>query len=174
MHKVQLAYNEKGQVLLEVLVAIVILAAVMGSTLITASPSYEFTQKGRQRLHAEELLNQELETARAVRSQSWNLMIPNTTTTPYYCPVYNPTGNPPSSYQGWNLQNGKCTTSSDGYTAWIVVNSMYRQDTNTLSNSSTYPVDSNMIAVTATITWSSFGTSYNVSQTIYLSNWRPF
>lgn len=174
MHKVQSVYNrictyQTGESIIEVLVAMAIIFTILAGSLEIATPSLEFAQAGRQKLHAQQLLNEELESARAVRNQGWSDLNPGT-----YYPVFNPTGNPPSSYAGWSLTAGTYTT-SDGYTESLTISIPYRHDPNTLlDTSSTDPQDPYMRKFVATVSWTSYGVNNSVSQSLYLSDWKPF
>ncbi len=143
----------KGQSLIELLVALGT-AAVLLPALLTAFVS---TREGRvqqnQRLQAVSILKEAEEAVRVVREKDWNIFAVNGT---YHPVISNPT---------WQLSTGPVTI--DGFTRAVVISDVFRNANGAIVTSGG-TLDPSTKKVTITVSWSSLYPS-SVVATLYLS-----
>jgi Tfp pilus assembly protein PilV len=162
----QLLHNNRGITLIEVFLSISLLVVLVTSSLDILFPAVREAEIGRQRLQASWLLQEQEEGVRQIRNENWELLTPGT-----YFVQYNPTASPPTLYQGWQLIPGAGV--KYGFTEQVVITIPDRVNENQLSNSSG-SADDNMRKIVASISWPSFGDTYSLAETSYISNWQPF
>lgn len=158
--------DSRGVVLLELFISISIMVILMTGSLSILFPALKSAEIGRQRLQAKWYAWDEEEAVRQVRSEAWANLTPGT-----YYPVYNAVANPPTTYQGWELNTGSGII--NGFTESITISVPYRVSATQLSNT-TGTLDNNMRMIVCSVSWTSFGRTYSQNLTEYLSNWKPF
>ncbi len=166
MKKLSILQNNRGVSIIEVFISISVLMILLTGSLSLIFPAVRSTEIAKQRLQAEGYLWEQEEAVRQVRNETWVDLTPGT----YYA-SYNPTSNPPSIYQGWQLFPGAGVR--NGFTVSMVISTPYRVNNQQLSDSSG-TIDNAMRKIIYTVSWVSFGTTYSMNLTSYLSDWQPF
>ncbi|MCL4392983.1 prepilin-type N-terminal cleavage/methylation domain-containing protein [Patescibacteria group bacterium] len=159
--------NNKGQILIELIIAVAIISIILSSTLIATHSILQSSTVSKQKLEAKYLLQQQIESMYAIVNSSWANLLPGE-----YHVYYNPTNNPPTETQGWKL--GVDTMAYNEYTEYITISNVYRVNSNQVTSNSTYPYDPNTKEVTATVTFKSFGNNYTYNESIYFTNWQQY
>ena len=159
--------NNKGQALLDLILAVMILGIVSVISLNLLSSLSKSIEIAKQKLEAKYLLQQEVESLYAIEYQSWSYLQNGE----YYL-SYNSVNNPPSQIQGWYLTAG--SQKYNEYTEYITISPAYRENANTVTTDSSYPNDTNTKEVTATVSFTSFGKTYTYSESEYFTNWQQF
>ena len=163
----QYTKNNKGQILIELIIAVAIISIILSSTLVATHSILESSTIAKQKLEAKYILQQQIESMYAIVNQSWANLVPGE----YYV-YYNPTNNPPNQTQGWKLSLGEATYNE--YTEYITISNVYRVNSNTLTSNTSYPYDPNTKEVTATVIFKSFGNTYTYNESIYFTNWQQY
>ena len=163
----QYTKTNKGQGLIELILAVTILAIITAISLSLVSSFSKSIEISKQKLEAKYLLQQEIESTYAIEYQSWAYLQNGQ----YYL-SYNPINNPPGQIQGWYLTAGEQTYNK--YTEYITISGVYRENGNTISTNSAYPNDPNTKEVTATVQFTSFGKTYLFNESEYFTNWQQY
>lgn len=146
-------YNEAGQMLVELILAIGIAAIILPALLTGLYASSQSKPQQQQRTQAVALLEQTEAAVRSIKNSSWSTFANDGT---YHATVVN---------NQWSLAANAQTV--NGLTQQIVVSDVYRNTSGAIVTSGgTYDPSTKQVAVT--ISWTS-PTSSNITSTFYLS-----
>lgn len=157
----------KGQSLIELLIAMGIVAILMPAFLIGFSATREGRAQQDQRIQAIAYMREAAEAVRIIRDNGWSSIATNGT----FCPQ------PVVGGTTWQLatfpQNSTCDTPASGFTRKIVIADAYRNNTTYVidpngSSSSTFD-DSSTKAVTISVSWNAPIVNSSVSEVLYFT-----
>ncbi len=151
--------NERGQSIVEVILAMMIFGTIAGVLVSLALGGFRSLSQGGEQTEAEALAQQGIEAVRAVRDEAYNQM------------VYDQSGVEVSG-GGWVL-SGEGTTDSIGkYTRTISFASVCRDASDDLTACPGSYTDVQSKEITVTVSWTTTGGKTNtVKRIAYLTNW---
>ncbi|HRY76622.1 MAG TPA: hypothetical protein P5524_00435 [Candidatus Paceibacterota bacterium] len=158
--------NQGGQVLAEILIAVVMAGVVIGGVASTIGTSLIASEKTKQTNTATALAQQDLEAVRTIGESNWFNI---------YCP---PSGSCPGSkgasvnYQiilsdgSWQMQSGVATTTIDGiiYTHYFNIENVSRNSEGAIVAYSGTSEDPSAQKITAIVSWPNIDTNFTISE----------
>lgn len=158
-------HSQSGQILAEILIAVVMAGVVIGGVASTIGTSLIASKKSKQIATATALAQQDLEALRTIAESSWLTI---------YCP---PSGSCPGSkgasvnYQvvlsggSWQIQSGVATTSIDDlvFTHYFYIENVSRDAEGNIIAYTGESEDPSAQKITAVISWPN-GTDFNMSE----------
>ncbi|MDD3647140.1 MAG: prepilin-type N-terminal cleavage/methylation domain-containing protein [Candidatus Dojkabacteria bacterium] len=158
--------NSKGQSLIEIVIAIGLIAIVFSSSWGILHNSYMSIALEMNALKAHYYVIGELEAIRSVRDEDWNSIIDGTWHLEYDDSV-------PGAEQ--LILIGGEETLSDGYRRRIEISSVRRNtDTGKITEDVGYDYDQNTKLVEVLVQWDYKGSVLTDTEKIYLTNWARF
>lgn len=147
--------NQKGQTLIELLLAIGLMAVILPALFVGLMTARSGKVQQRQRLQATAVLKEAEEAVRSVREKGWSTF------------AVDGTFHPEITGSSWSLASGSAT--SNGFTTAIVINDVYRDVSGTITASGG-TLDPSTKKLVTTISW---GTPFssNISSTTYLTRY---
>lgn len=159
-------HNQSGQILAEILIAVVMAGIVIGGVASTIGTSLVASKKAKEIATATALVQQDLEALRTIGESNWSNI---------YCP---PSGSCPGSkgasvdYQivlsggSWQIQSGVATTSIDGliYTHYFYIENISRDSEGVIIVYNDQNEDPSAQKITAVVSWPNGSTDFTMSE----------
>ncbi len=141
--------NQKGSLLIEILVAVFVITIAMVGASVSVSAAIEASRFSLRENQAAFLLSEGAEAVRMVRDNAWSNISSLTLGTTYY-PTYS---------SGWTLSTTPNTV--DGFTRTVVFSEAYRDSGDDIVTSGT--IDTRSKKVTVTVTWDGGDSSKSIT-----------
>ncbi len=150
--------NNKGQSLLEVIVALAIFALISAVMVTLSIGGFVTLDVGGQQTEAQALAQEGMEAVRAIRDRAWNELIFTTSSV--------------STSSGQWVFNGEGTNSQSGnYLRTISVTSVCRDLNNNIATCPAFYTDVQTKKIISKVEWPVRNTTNTVQQVSYLTNW---
>lgn len=156
--------KERGQLLIEFLVALGVMAILLTSGLEVLGPSLKVIERGRESAQVSSLIRENFEIVRSLRNEDWNVLSVNYTY--HYIDTDEEEG-------GLSLENDAIYFGK--YLVGIIIEDVYRDESgNILETGTIDQIDVRTKKVSVSVDWNSYGIEKNETQSIYLTNWGGF
>ncbi|HBU07349.1 MAG TPA: hypothetical protein DEB09_04680 [Candidatus Magasanikbacteria bacterium] len=150
--------NNKGQSLLEVIVALAIFALISATMVSLSTGGFVSMDVGGEQTEAQALVGEGMEAIRTIRDRAWNELIFTTSSI--------------TTSSGQWIFSGENTTAQLGdYTRTIVIEPVCRDVSNNIDTCPGFYTDIQTKKITSQIDWPVRNTTNTVKQVTYLTNW---
>lgn len=157
--------NQKGQMLIEILVVLGLMSVLIASGLEVLGPSVKVLSRSEETEFVASLIQEQFEVIRSIRNENWSALALNGT---YHYEDID------GEEAGLTLLSGTILY-DDKYTVGIILDDVYRDDNNEiLATGDPGQIDTDSRKITVQVTWSSYGQEKTISQSMYLTNWDDF
>ena len=151
--------NQRGQSLIEVLIAIVIFGAIAAGVAVMAAGSLKQIQQGGDQTAAEALAQEGIEAVRSIKDNAWNKNI------------FSQSGVTISGSE-WDFLGEGTDETIGKFTRTITFEDVCRDTSGNIDECPAQYTDVNSKMVTVTVTWSTtLGKTNTVQKVAYLTNW---
>jgi type II secretory pathway pseudopilin PulG len=157
--------DEQGQLLIEFILAVGLMAILLTSGLNILGPSLKISSQSEEKEFVAALIQEQFEVIRSIRNENWSALAVNGT---YH-------------YEDIDEDEAGLTFLANPilydnkYEVSIILDDVYR-DSNMeiLETGNLDQIDTNSRKVTVQVSWDSYGNEKIVSQSMYLTNWDDF
>lgn len=154
--------NQKGLGMVEIIVVTAVIITAFTAILQLFKLQVQTERAKREEMAAFTLLSESLEAVRSIRDDSWSNLSSLTMGAEYY---------PEISGNSWVL-SGVDPGAINGYSRWIVVNSVNRNASGDIVSPPSGSPDPDTFEIVSYVEWQSNGTTTSRDLTTYLTNWQ--
>lgn len=159
--------NQKGQLLIEVLIVIGLMSVLLISGLEILGPSLRISAQSRENEIVSSLIQEQFEVVRSIRNEDWNALFPIVLSETYHYEDIE------GEEQGLRLVGDSVNFGK--YLVSIMLDDVYRDvNGNVIETGDPSQLDDQTRKITVQVDWESYGTAKNAVQSIYLTNWGAF
>jgi len=162
MQKYRNQQSENGLGMVEIIVVIAVITVSFTAVLQLFKLQVQTERAKREEMAGYTLLSESLEAVRSIRDDAWSNLSSLTIGAEYY---------PEISGNSWVLSSID-PGAINGYSRWIVINSVNRDASDNIVSSPSGSLDSDTLEIVSYVEWQSNGTTTSRNLRTYLTNWQ--